>query len=689
MSVSAIQQTVSQNYRRLGQELAAFVPRREQNYLVAEIVKTLCASHSPPSHILVAEAGTGIGKSLAYLQGALPAALLLKKKLVISTATLALQEQLVNKDLPLFTRISQQAFQYTLVKGRQRYACLGRLQMFATPPAQAELDLGPWHTAPAITDSTRLLYQQMLAALQKGEWAGDRDSWPTAIDDELWGQIASERHSCSPQFSGHQHCPFHQARRDLDKMDVLIVNHALLLADLALGGGVVLPPPEECFYIFDEAHHLPTIARDQAAAVCGLHAATRWLQTLPHLGDGVTKMGQDAMVQRQCEQLNERVQLIQSDYQQLLAWFPQQTDWFETTEQHRFEQGHLPAALAERSLTLQEHFRALQRALERLQGHMQDQLKTVATASRRQTEALLVELGNALWRCGQHHELWQLLGREKENGIAKWISHTPQSPEYLLNAVPLEMGHWLDQQLWSRCAGAILVSATLTALNSFTYFRHQAGLPAGEPCRYLRLRSPFDYERAELWVPDFPCEPQAAEFTATLIRELPHYLDHQQASLILFASWWQMKEVAAGLRAAGLSLLVQGEASRSALLQLHKERCDHQQPSILLGTGSFAEGLDLPGHLLTNLIITKLPFAIPDSPIEAALAEAITLRGGNPFLQITVPEASRKLVQACGRLIRKEQDSGRIVLLDRRLVTRHYGKALLAALPPFRRRIGR
>ena len=181
-----------------------------------------------------------------------------------------------------------------------------------------------------------------------------------------------------------------------------------------------------------------------------------------------------------------------------------------------------------------------------------------------------------------------------------------------------------------------------------------------------------------------PCEPADPAFTHALIEQLPRYLAQQQASLILFASYWQMQEVATGLRNQGWSLLVQGEASRQALLALHRERCAHGTPSILLGTGSFSEGLDLPGEQLTNLIITKLPFAVPDSPIEAAMAEAVSRRGGNPFLQITVPEASRKLIQACGRLIRQEQDAGRIVLLDRRIVTRQYGRSLLQALPPFR-----
>ena len=146
-----------------------------------------------------------------------------------------------------------------------------------------------------------------------------------------------------------------------------------------------------------------------------------------------------------------------------------------------------------------------------------------------------------------------------------------------------------------------------------------------------------------------------------------------------------MQEVASALRQQGFELLVQGEASREALLTLHGLRCSGNGQSILFGSASFAEGVDLPGELLTNLIITKLPFAVPTSPVEAAMAEWITARGGNPFLQLTVPEASRKLIQACGRLIRKEEDGGRVIILDRRLLTRHYGAGLLAALPPFRR----
>ena len=172
-------------------------------------------------------------------------------------------------------------------------------------------------------------------------------------------------------------------------------------------------------------------------------------------------------------------------------------------------------------------------------------------------------------------------------------------------------------------------------------------------------------------------------FTDELIARLPQYMDKKAGNLLLFASYWQMQKVVEALRVKGWSFLVQGEASRQSLLELHALKVKAGEGSILCGTQSFSEGLDLPGALLTNLVITKLPFAVPSSPLEEALSEAITKRGGNPFLQMTVPATARKLVQACGRLLRQEMDHGRIVILDRRLVTKTYGKAMLKALPPF------
>ena len=337
---------------------------------------------------------------------------------------------------------------------------------------------------------------------------------------------------------------------------------------------------------------------------------------------------------------------------------------------------------------LKESSKKALRALDRMQGAIGEALKD-GEIRRKEAEPLLAESGFHLQRLESFCALWEMLGRHVPTGktpLARWMAKSDDG-DIWLHASPIEVGYLLEEWLWSKCLGAVLVSATLTALSSFSYFRHQVGLKEHDGTRYLRLRSPFDYQKAELYLPKMEHEPNSPAFTNELISVLPRILVGKEASLVLFSSYRQMNEVAIGLRAKGLSLLVQGEASRNALLTLHKQKCDGGQTSILFGTGSFSEGLDLPGHYLTNLVITKLPFAVPNSPVEEATAEWVEQRGGNPFLQLTVPEASRKLIQACGRLIRKEADRGRVTILDRRLLTKRYGKGLLDALPPFTRRI--
>ncbi|WP_116473041.1 ATP-dependent DNA helicase DinG [Zobellella maritima] len=675
---------IRDNYRRLGAAIAGFKPRRAQNYLVAEIGRVLMGHYQPSRRILVAEAGTGIGKSLAYIQAAVPWARQAHKKLVISTATLALQEQLIEKDLPLFLRHCPPAFRFVLAKGRGRYCCDHRLAQLAEGEAQFSL-LEP---AAGLSSDEQTLVADLWQARQRGDWAGDRDSWPTPIDDGLWQRIQAQRHGCQPQL-GHQHCPFHLARNELDKAEVIVVNHALLLADLKMGGGIILPEPEACVYVLDEAHHIADIARDQGSARLPLRTTRRWLEQFnqglgkhtsglnaPELQKSVTQV-QDAL-QQQIPSLNSLQQSL--------------TESALTTDEQgclRFAAGELPDALHLQLVQLKEENTGLQRSLERLQTQVAEQLK-LGTLPLKQAEPWLSDLSQAQLRTEQTATLCELMTRplgSKHVPPARWLEQDDKSRDISLCATPLAVGYLLEQWCWSRAAAVIMVSATFTALNDFGYFRRAVGLKSDDGSRYLRLNSPFDYPGSRLIVPDIGCVPGDDGFDQALIEQLPHWLAQQQASLVLFSSYRQMQTVAEGLRAKGLSLLVQGEASRQGLLQLHRVRCDGGSPSVLFGTGSFSEGLDLPGHYLTNLVITKLPFAVPTSPVEEAMAEWISLRGGNPFMELTVPEASRKLIQACGRLLRSETDQGRIVLLDRRIVTRRYGAALLAALPPFTQEI--
>lgn len=682
------QSLVRENYRRLSKALPNFRPRREQNYLVAEMGKVLLGRYDTERRLLVAEAGTGIGKSLAYLQAGIPWARMQQKKLVISTATLALQEQLIDKDLPLFLPHCKPAFNFTLAKGRGRYCCARRLGDLVAGAAQTEMLEPAFLTHAPLTAAQQSQLATMWQAFSDKSWQGDRDSWPAPIDPQLWQHIQAERHHCQPML-GHQHCPFHKARADLEKADVIVVNHALLLADLSMGGGIVLPEPEQCLYILDEAHHIADVARDQGSARLALRQLRRSLDQFnkwqSKLNDLLGSDGQTAIGKLQ-HSLTQLIPTLMDGYRQIFSALQRQDLQPDKQGCLRFPPGDLPCGLDEVLSRLQEDSKLFCRALGPINSQLAEQLK-IQPSQAKVLEAAIAIISQQLLQAEQLRDGCALLLRAtnpKQTPPARWLElDSKDNQEVVLCVTPLAVGHLLEQWCWSRAAAVIMVSATLTALNDFGYFRRAMGLRDDDGSHYVRLNSPFDYQGAELIIPPLACEPASQQFDALLAEQIPQWLAGQNASLVLFSSYRQMQLAAEALRAKGHTLLVQGEASRSALLQQHRKLCDANKPSVLFGTGSFSEGLDLPGHYLTNLIITKLPFAVPTSPVEEAMAEWITLCGGNPFMQLALPEASRKLIQACGRLLRSETDNGRIVLLDKRLVSKRYGPALLKALPPF------
>ncbi|MEH0666264.1 ATP-dependent DNA helicase DinG [Vibrio scophthalmi] len=689
MIASKIQNSIRHSYQSLQHQLENFVPRRAQNYLVAEIAKTLCGEYHKSNRMIVAEAGTGIGKSLSYLMAVIPVALFNNRKVVISTATVALQEQLINKDLPLYRRLSDREFSFILAKGRGRYCCAeklytacgadgGQMAMFESKPKKKEIEL----------------LELMHTKLAQNKWNGDRDAWPKPIPDHLWQMIVSDKHSCNTSLPAHRQCPFQKARAELDKVDVIIANHSLVMADADLGGGVILPEPENTFYVFDEAHHLPHVARDHASAAASCKGAASWLEKL---NQSVTKFAGLADEKRVARFKNE----LQDSIAQLiptLAKLPAQFDTQAFEDRHyRFEHGELPTWLFEQAKELKTYSVKGAQAVAKVADLISERVKDGEIANRL-AEPALAELGFYIQRFDNLAQVWRLMAeptREKGAPLARWLSlHPEREGDVIVNVSPLEVGWQLDQQIWSRCVGAVLTSATLRALNSFSFFCRQAGVSEKEEdgVRFLALSSPFDYaNQAELVIPAMKMEPQAPQFTEYLIEILPNWIEDKQANLVLFSSYWQMNQVAEALSSEfvkkGWALQIHGQESRSEILKKHKTLVQCGKTSILFGTGSFSEGLDLPGDLLTNLVITKIPFAVPTSPVERSHAEYIERKGGNPFMQISVPEASKKLIQSVGRLLRKERDSGRVVILDRRLVTKRYGSALLNSLPPFKRTI--
>jgi ATP-dependent DNA helicase DinG len=704
MLTDKLKQVIRQSYKAIGENLNNFNPRKQQTFLIAEIAKTLAGEFSKDRKIITIEAGTGTGKSLAYSLGAIPLALARDKKVCISTATVALQEQLVDKDLPFLKKHANLKFDFALVKGRQRYVCRQKLsQAVTTDSPQAGFTFAE---KPKAADIRTL--NAMNSALNDGSWHGDIDSWKTPIPHHIWSQVQSDKHSCLKSLADHNHCPFHKARETMEQAHVLVVNHSLLLADLELGGGRILSSPDETFYIIDEAHHLPKVTRDHASANITLRGAIDWLSKLRETGDKMAKLIKSQRAISPALKLSDDCQDLLIEMQKVLTFVennantyflePNTTDskgFNKSDEQiYRFENGIIPKSLKNWAEDCNELSKKSLSHLNKLYSALIESVKDGETQMYL-AEPVLSEAGFMIQRLENLQSLWHMYAKtdsEKAAPMARWLQKQQPNKgnarqDYLICASPIEVGFTLEDKLWSQCEGAVLCSATLLALNSFDHFRFQAGLKNNDGSQYHQVTSPFDYQNnAQLVVAKMTHEPSEKDFTDELIEKLPKYLEQGSASLVLFSSYWQMEKVAQALREKHqLTIAVQGEHSRQHIIDEHKKRCDDKKTSIVFGTQSFSEGLDLPGDYLNNLIITKLPFSVPTSPVEQAQSEYITVKGGNPFMTLSVPDTSKKLVQACGRLLRNEMDEGVITLMDKRVVTKRYGKQLLDSLPPFER----
>lgn len=718
--------TIQQAYRDVlaGKSIRA---RYGQRLMIAEIARyagDITANDgqrtSAPSACVV-EAGTGTGKTLAYLIAAIPVAQALGKKLVISTATVALQDQIVHKDLPDLKKHSSLEFSWTLAKGRGRYLCLSRLEGRLHEEGVTDSDTMPLFMLDEPRDEapgSREFFEDMLARYGSREWDGDRDHWPSQIPDETWRQVTTDHRQCTNRHCSYfDSCAFFDARKGLDDADVIVANHDLVLADLALGGGAILPEPENAVFIFDEAHHLPDKALNHFAASVPLNGTRQWLKQLsqalvklpPYLTPGTTAAKTVDKISGSARELDAVITRAYDEAADNTAW---EFNEERRSAQWRYPDGTLPDALAE----IAQEARVTTAALVRQLGVLVDELQRAFDDKRendvdRQTaEAWYPVIGGFHSRSEDQLRLWvawtesNQRSREEDTDdgdgnkarrgppAARWMvrQRWEHSEDITLFSSPVLADSLLYTRLWSRAFGSILTSATLTALGRFDRLKARAGLP--ESSRYLVVPSSFRYaEMATVEIPAMSALPTEVEpFTDALVARLPALWAGEKSTLVLFTSRRQMNAVRDRLAPEYPELITtQDDMAKGEVLRLHRERIDAGRASVLFGVASFAEGIDLPGSYLGHVVITRLPFSVPDDPIDASLAEWVTQRGGNPFMEITVPDASIKLVQAVGRLLRTESDTGRVTILDRRIITRRYGQLLLDALPPFRRLIER
>jgi ATP-dependent DNA helicase DinG len=687
----------------------SLTPRWGQRQMIAEIANTLAripvpgASPSKLPAVCVIEAGTGTGKTIAYAVAAIPVAKALNKRLVVATATIALQEQFVNKDLPDIRRHSGLDFSFALAKGRRRYVCLSKLdRVFGQGQGAGELlPLYPDETGQPVTAEALPVYTAMIDALGRGQWDGDRDNWPESIAEEVWYGVTTDHSQCSGRRCPNiGQCSFFQARDALQNADIIVTNHDLTLSDLALGGGAILSAPEDSIYVFDEGHHLPDKALSHFSNFCRLHTTVQWLQeSRKLLAQAAPVLAPLETLQRPLQRLpatmGEAVASLQVAEQAVAALFEDfEADERRDDQQMRLEHGRVPPGLIPIATTLVGQFQQLVQDLARMEALLEDALEDdFASLDKATIETWHINLGGLLSRAEGALGLWQeyaVTGEGEEPPKARWITWLNSNGQFGfdLRCSPILAADILDEYLWSRAAGVIVTSATMTALNSFERFILHSGAP--REANYKIVASPFDYTKAVFSVPPMDCDPGDAQaHSQALIDSLPDLLDLLEGSLVLFSSRRQMLEVFQGVD-GGLRecILMQGDYSKQEILKRHRETIDEGRGSVIFGLASFAEGVDLPGVYCRHVVIAKIPFAVPDSPLEAALAEWVEAQGRNAFMEISVPDAALRLVQASGRLLRTEQDTGRVTLMDRRILTRRYGRAILDSLPPFRRELG-
>lgn len=675
---------VAQAYQRLEAQ-SGFRARETQKQLSEQVANALL-SRVP----LAAEAPTGTGKTLAYLVGALAAHQFNGTPVVVSTATKALQQQLLSTDLPRLVNAGLvQKEAVALAKGRSNYLCL-RDARLALHSLSASNDDPEAYLADDFAQLTPEDVEPLVDAFESGRWDGDFDMYEGSRPKSVI-PIAASSDTCSRRkCEFYKDCAYFKARKELADSKVVVVNHDLLLRDLLLAAQEGEPTLALANYnaVFDEAHHLP----EKAIAVGSAETClTALLAALPKLSGAQRLLnGSDSLkaaIQRNLgitEAMLDRVQ-ISAKLRNLLAELAP-LEVRDDSNVLRFARGALPTEVNSALHELILEADVLHNVLTRLVDYFKtagNAGSDVATDALTQTK--LIELNRRVLEVKRPLDAlkdFEALASSKQRK-AVWLFRK-EGTTTLLTA-PLEGADVLNRLLWNseRVAGVTLVSATLRDLGGFERFKSRVGLPQKATCTAMPYS--FDYKESELRVAAMSATPKFNErraYYAELRTKLPESINPSEGTLLLFPSWSMLKEFTPLLRQSfGDRVRVQGDQVIRLLVKSHCQAIDRGQGSILAGVATMAEGLDLPGNYCTHVVIMALPFAVPTDPVEEELAE---LLGKDYFSQRSLPDSMVKLTQMVGRLLRRETDRGRITVFDRRLASTSYGQRMMRSLPPFK-----
>jgi ATP-dependent DNA helicase DinG len=619
--------------------------RPQQQEMAARVAQAL-----EEEHHLVVEAGTGVGKSLAYLVPAIRFALERHKKAIVSTHTINLQEQLLHKDIPILKKLLPVEFEAALMKGRQNYLCPLRLD-------RALQNSNELFTGPEVNELQRL-----------AEWAsttrdGSLSDLSVEPDSKVWMQVCSEAHICTQKTCGQNpRCFYQQARKRLLAADVIVLNHTMLF--ILLGSpdqqaeresGFLFPND---FLILDEAHTVEQVASKQI----GIGVSQYGLRsTIQRLYNSRTRKGLFS-VMRDAAGVRLAAELI-DDVEKFFAAVESKSDFRKGREFRVRDVDFVPDTITRRLTALQA--------------------RIAEVVKRADDEILKAELQEFGRRIRDSRDGIAIFLEQSRSQHVYWVERTGKTERFLaLNAAPVDLAPELRRMLFREDCCCVMTSATLAVGRpDLAYFRERIGATEVEP---LHLGSPFDFQRQmKIFVVQKMPDPRDAAYHSELERWIAHFVKKTDGrAFVLFTSYRDMRQLAGAMQKffveTGMNLFMQGAgAPRSKLLEQFKST----PHSVLFGTDSFWGGVDVPGEALSNVIITRLPFAVPDTPLIEAKLELIEERGGDPFTEYSLPEAILKLRQGVGRLIRTKSDCGIIVILDNRIVTKPYGRAFMQALP--------
>jgi len=615
---------IKETFEKAVKNLSYYEPRPQQITMAEEISKTFEKKKS-----LIIEAGTGSGKSFGYL---IPSALS-KIKVVISTGTIALQEQLLNKDVPFVVDQCNPSLKYSLAKGRGNYLCPLKFHetLKTVPPKSKE---------GGILKKVESRYFK--------NWEGDQAELDFMVPNLIWKEINSDKDDCIAHKCQHfSLCPFRLARAELADSDIIISNHALYFTDLA-GGGTILPKHD--FVIFDEAHHIKSTSTKAFTVTIGKWASTKLLQKIQkRISPVPNKLSAD----------------IASTETEILSWlFSKGKNTFRIYEDSDFY------------TLVEDEIRSLTKLRTWLNEIEIDQLElfTENNQSTKMThkDKLVTQTSNLISRWEYFLEQDYI---DEEDLRVNWAETNKDKLSFEINSAPIFVSKILQEKLWGKVP-SILTSATLAVNRNCDYTRFQLGIEADE----LILDSPFNYSKqSRLHLPKLSVMPNSKEYNSEISKEIRKIVKITEGrALVLFTSISAMKNVSAAvIEHIEFPCKIQGDLPRRKLIEWFKST----EKSILFATATYWEGIDIPGDDLVCVVIDKIPFSVPDDPIISATVDHMKATNKSWFMEFMLPEATLRLKQGFGRLIRTNNDNGMVSLLDPRLLSKSYGQIIINSLP--------